>query len=135
MLLGFGYLCKFVMFSYFFQKAENNRLKKAVGQNFVILFFCFYLKRGSVGLIDQQINLVLPKEYKQRQRLISKSKLNGRSKVMVIKTRTEAKSRYGAGIIQWKAIELKDFDRKSRETITIYGGLHPKSDVDKKGGR
>ena len=46
MLLRFGYLYKFVMFCFFFfQKAENNRLKKlTVGQNFVILFFCFCLK-------------------------------------------------------------------------------------------
>ena len=42
MLLGFGYLYTFVAF---FQKAENNRLKKKqVGLNFVILFFCFCLK-------------------------------------------------------------------------------------------
>ena len=42
MLLGFGYLYKFAMFYFlFFQKAENNRLKKkSVGQSFVILFFC-----------------------------------------------------------------------------------------------
>ena len=46
-----------------------------------------------------------------------------------------------AGIIQWKDSELKDLDRKSRKTMTIYGGLHPKSDVDrlyvkrKEGGR
>ena len=47
MLPGFGYLYKFVMFYYiyFFQKAENNRLKKkSVRQNFVILFFLFCLK-------------------------------------------------------------------------------------------
>ena len=46
MLLGFGCLYKFVMFYFFFfQKAENNRLKKKpVGKNFVILIFCFYLK-------------------------------------------------------------------------------------------
>ena len=49
--------------------------------------------------------------------------------------------RYGAGIIQWKDSELKDLDRKSRKTMTMYGGLHPKSDVDrlyvkrKEGGR
>ena len=28
MLLGFGYLYKFVVFCFFFQKAENNRFKK-----------------------------------------------------------------------------------------------------------
>ena len=39
--------------------------------------------------------------------------------------------RYGAGILQWKDSELKDVDRKSRKTITIYGGLHLKSDVDR----
>ena len=51
MLLRCGYLYKFVMFFLFvclfvlllfFQKAENNRLKKKpVDQNFVILFFIF----------------------------------------------------------------------------------------------
>ena len=81
------------------------------------------------------------KEYKRRQRLILKSTLNGRNKVTAINTWAVAIFRYGAGIIQWTASELKDLDRKSRKTMTIYGGLHPKSDVDrlyvkrKEGGR
>ena len=44
MLLCFGYLYTFcyVLFLFFFQKAENNRLKKnSVGQNFVTYFFVF----------------------------------------------------------------------------------------------
>ena len=83
----------------------------------------------------------ITKEYKRRQRLILKSKLNGRNKVTAINTWAVAIFRYGAGIIQWKASELKDLDRKSRKTMTMYGGLHPKSDADKlhakrkKGGR
>ena len=50
MLLGFGYLYKFIFYYYyFFQKAENSRLKKKpVGQSFVI-FFCFCLKQGRLG--------------------------------------------------------------------------------------
>ena len=65
MHLGFGCLYKFVMFysSYFFQKAENNRLKKANWPNFVIfcnIIFLFLHKIESVGPVDQQINLVLP---------------------------------------------------------------------------
>ena len=73
--------------------------------------------------------------------MILKSKLNGRNKVKAINTWAGAIFRYGAGIIQWKASELKDLNRKSRKTMTMYGGLHPKSDVDilyvkrKKGGR
>ena len=49
--------------------------------------------------------------------------------------------RYGAGILQWKESEMKDVDSKSRKTMTKYGALHPKSDVDrlyikrKEGGR
>ena len=83
----------------------------------------------------------ITKEYKRRQRLILKSKLNGRNKVTAINTWAVAIFRYGAGIIQWKARELRDLDRKSRKAMTMYGGLHPKSDVDrlcmkrKEGGR
>ena len=39
--------------------------------------------------------------------------------------------RYGAGILQGKESELKDVDRKSRKTMTMYGALHTKSDVDR----
>ena len=63
--------------------------------------------------------------------MILKSKLNGRNKVTAINTWAVAIFRYGAGIIQWKASELKDLDRKSRKTMTMYGRLHPKSDVDR----
>ena len=67
--------------------------------------------------------------------------MNGRNKVTVINICGVGIFRHGAGIIQWKASELKDLDRKSRKTMTMYGGLHPKSDVDrlyvkrKEGGR
>ena len=83
----------------------------------------------------------ITKEYKQRQRLIIKSKLNGRNKVTAINTWAVTIFRYGAGVIQWNASELKDLDRKSGKTMMMYGGLHPKSNIDrlyvnrKEGGR
>ena len=73
----------------------------------------------------------ITQEYKRRQRLILKSKLNGRNKVTAINTWAVAIFRYGAGIIQWKASELKVLDRKSRKAMMMYGGLHPKSDIDR----
>ena len=73
----------------------------------------------------------ITKEYKRRQKLILKSKLNGRNKVTAINTWAVAIFKYGAGIIQWKTSELKDLDRKSRKIMTMYGGLHPKSDADR----
>ena len=63
--------------------------------------------------------------------MILKSKLNGKNKITAINTWAVAVFRYGAGILQWKESELKNVDRKSRKTITMYGALHPKSDVNR----
>ena len=44
-------------------------------------------------------------------------------------------------MVKWKTDELKVLDRKTRKLMTLYGALHPKSDVDRvyvarqKGGR
>ena len=70
-------------------------------------------------------------EYKRRLRLILKSKLNGKNKIQAINTWAVAMLRYGAGIINWKVDELKKMDRTTRKTLTIYGALHPKSDIDR----
>ena len=39
--------------------------------------------------------------------------------------------RYSATFISWKKCELQAIDRKPGKLFTIYGGLHPKSDVDR----
>ena len=39
--------------------------------------------------------------------------------------------RYGAGILHWSRSELNALYRNSRDTMTMYGALHPKSDVDR----
>ena len=63
MLFGFGYLCKFLMFYFFFlQKAENNSFKKASWPKFCNIIFSFLLKIGSVGPEDKQINSVSSKQ-------------------------------------------------------------------------
>ena len=63
----------------------------------------------------------ITKAYKRRQRLFLKSELNRRNKAMAINTWTVVIFRYGVGIIQWKASELKDLDRKTTKTMTVYG--------------
>ena len=70
-----------------------------------------------------------------------KTKLSGRNKIMAVNTWAVAILRYSAGVIDWKSEELKELDRKTRKTMSLYGALHPKSDVDRlylsrqKGGR
>ena len=71
------------------------------------------------------------KGYKRKLRLILKSKLNEKNKITAINAWAVAVFRYGAGMLQWKESELKDVDGKSRKTMTMYGALHPKNDVDR----
>ena len=37
--------------------------------------------------------------------------------------------RYSAGIIEWTKQEVRDMDQKTRKIVTMYGGLHPRSNV------
>ena len=59
-----------------------------------------------------------------------KTKTKWEKQKTAINAWTVAVFRYGAGIFQWKESELKDVDRKSRKTMTMYRALHPKSDAD-----
>ena len=60
-----------------------------------------------------------------------KSKLNAGNLVQGANTWTVLLLRYSATFISWRKCELQAIDRKSRKLFTIYGGLHPKSDVDR----
>ena len=80
---------------------------------------------------EHEMNNKVTAEYKRRLRLILKSKLNGKNKIQAINTCPVALLRYGAGIINWKVDKLKIMDRTTRKTLTIYGALHPKSDIDR----
>ena len=76
-----------------------------------------------------------------RLRLVLKSKLNRKNKIATIIAWAISIFRYGSGILQWKESKLKDVDSKSRKITTMYGALHPKSNVSrlyinsKEGGR
>ena len=80
-------------------------------------------------------------EYFRRVKLILRSKLNGRNKIMALNTWAVSILRYGAGIIAWNKNELQEMDRKTRKSITMNKELYPRSDVarlyvsQKNGGR
>ena len=54
-----SFLFYFILF-FVFQKAENNRLKKASLPKFCNIIFSFLRRIESVGPVDQQTNLVWP---------------------------------------------------------------------------
>ena len=68
-------------------------------------------------------------EYFRRVKLILRSKLNGRNKIMALNTWAVSILRYGAGILKWNKNELQEMDRKTRKFMTMNKELHPRSDV------
>ena len=60
-----------------------------------------------------------------------KSKLNCGNLVHEVNTWAVSLLRYSAAFASWRKSELQAIDRKTRKLFTIYGALHPKSDVDR----
>ena len=60
-----------------------------------------------------------------------KSKLNGRNLMKAINAYATSVVCYTAGIVKWTKEELEALDRMTRKQLTLYGALHPRSDVDR----
>ena len=63
--------------------------------------------------------------------MILKSELNDKNKITAIGALAVPVLRYGFGIINWRTEEIKEIDRKTRKTLTMYKMLHPKADIDR----
>ena len=91
--------------------------------------------------LEERMKLNVLKEYIRKLRKVLKSKLNGGNLVHGVNTWAVSLLRYSAAFVSWRKSELEANDRKTRKLFTIYGALHPKSDVDrlyiprKEGGR
>ena len=79
--------------------------------------------------LEEKMKLNVSKEYIIRSRKVLKSKLNGRNLVHGVNTWAVSLIRYTAAFISWRKSELQAIDRKTRKFFTMYGALHPKSDV------
>ena len=80
---------------------------------------------------EEKMNLNVLKEYIRRIRKVLKSKLNSGNLVHGVNTWAVSLLRYSAAFVSWRKSELEAIDRKTRKLFTIYGALHPKSDVDR----
>ena len=91
-----------------------------------------YLRILEIDMIKERgMKERFSKEYLQQLRLILRSKLNGRNKIMPVNTWTVSVMRCGPGILKWNTEEVKSLDRKIRKFMTMHGALHPKSDIDR----
>ena len=57
------------------------------------------------------------RQYLRQLKLILRSKLNGRNKIMAFNTWVASVMRYGAGILKWNTNELKRLDRTARNIL------------------
>ena len=80
---------------------------------------------------EKEIKEKFSKEYLRRLRLILRSKLNGRNKIMAVNTWAVVVMGYGAGILKWNTYELKSLDLRTRKFMTMHGALHSKSDIER----
>ena len=86
---------------------------------------------GADRFLGQEMKLKVSKEYFRRLKKVFNSKLNGGSLVQGVNTWAVSLLRYSAAFTSWKKCELQVIDRKTRKLFTIYGRMHPKSDVDR----
>ena len=81
--------------------------------------------------LEEKMKLNVSKEYIRMVINILKSKLNGGNLVCGVNTWAVFLLRYSAAFVNWRKSELQAINRKNMRLFTIYGALHPKSDVDR----
>ena len=78
---------------------------------------------------EQEMKVKFRNEYFRRAKLILKSKLNGRNKIMALDTWAVSIMRCDAAILKWNKNELQEMDRKARKFMAMNKELHPRSDA------
>ena len=81
--------------------------------------------------LEEKMKLNVSKEYIRTIRKFLKSKLNGGNLLRGVNTWAVCLLRHSAAFVSWMKSELQAIDRKTRKLFTIYGALHPKSDIDR----
>ena len=72
---------------------------------------------------------IITKEYYRNSRKIKS--LNAGNSIKAINAIAVSVIRYRAGIVAWRINELEAIDRKTRQLLTMYRRLHPRTDVDR----
>ena len=83
------------------------------------------------GVQHHKMKVKIRKEYKRRIKLVLKSELNARNKIVAINTLAVAVILYNYGVIDWKLDEIQDLDRMTRKQLCMNQMLARKADVDR----
>ena len=105
---------------------ERERIKEVLKNGYKYLGILEYNK-----IKESKMKENFRREYLRRTKLIMKSRLNGRNKIIAINTWAVSLMRYGAGIVKWTKSEPDEIDRKTRKVMTLNKELHPRSYADR----
>ena len=72
---------------------------------------------------------IFSREYKQRLKLVLKSNLGWKNKILAINTWAVAVVRYGARVLKWWKQELLSISKKTMKWMAMNGALHLRSNL------
>ena len=73
----------------------------------------------------------LRREYFRRVKMVLRTELYGRNKVLAINGLALPLLTYSFGVIHWGTTDLQQLDRRTRKLLTMHGVHHPSADVDR----
>ena len=85
----------------------------------------------NAGINHNQMKDKIRKEYLRRTRLVLKSQLNSKNKIMAINSIAVPVLTYSFPIVNWKLSEIRRIDAKTRKLFTMHRAHHPKADVER----
>ena len=71
----------------------------------------------------------LSREYFCRVKMVLRTELYGRNKVLAINGLALPVLTYSFGVIHWRTTDLQQLDRRTRKLLTMHGVHHPSADV------
>ena len=73
----------------------------------------------------------LHREYFRRVKMVLRTELYGRNKILAINGFALPVLTYGFGVIHWRTTDLQQLDRRTRKLLSMPGVHHPAADVDR----
>ena len=85
----------------------------------------------SNGIQHSTMRERLRREYFRRVKMVLRTELYGRNKVLAINGLALPVLTYSFGVIHWRTTDLQQLDRRTRKLLTMHGVHNPSADVDR----
>ena len=85
----------------------------------------------SNGIQHSTMRERLRREYFRRVKMVLRTELYGRNKVLAINELALPVLTYSFGVIHWGTTDLQQLDLRTRKLLTMHGVHHPSADVDR----